>query len=158
LFSGEVGDTCFDQKKKSTRVSVGFTRVNRVLDRSADSTGFCRANSLAGFYLDLDRSQARVGRVSGRPVGLGFKTMSERLNDIKPGSAIRSMFLSLTFLLDPISFESGMIVRSKAIRFDSTTKSKDIKSDLAARPKTLKILSILFTFVLHLKNNLLLTA
>jgi len=145
------------KKKKSSRVSAGFTRVNRVLDRSAGSTEFCRDNSLAGFYLDLDQSQAQVGRVSGRPIGPGFKTMSERLNDIKPGSAIRSIFLSLTFLLDPISFESGMIVRSKAIRLDSTTKFKDIESDLAARPKTLKILSILFTFVLHLKNNLLLT-
>jgi len=25
LFSGEVGDTCFDQKKKGGHVSAGFT-------------------------------------------------------------------------------------------------------------------------------------
>jgi len=33
------------------------------------STGFRRANSPAGFYLDPDRSQARVGQVPGRPAG-----------------------------------------------------------------------------------------
>ena len=33
------------------------------------STGFHRANSQTGFCLDLDRSQARVGRVPGRPAG-----------------------------------------------------------------------------------------
>jgi hypothetical protein len=33
------------------------------------STGFHRANSQAGFCLHQDRSQARVGRVSGRPAG-----------------------------------------------------------------------------------------
>ena len=70
MFSGEVEDTCFDKKKKAgSRVSAGFTRVNRVLGRPTGSTRFRRANSLAGFYLDPDRSQARVGRVSGRPVG-----------------------------------------------------------------------------------------
>ena len=33
------------------------------------STGFLRANSQTGFYLDPDRFQARVGRVPGRPAG-----------------------------------------------------------------------------------------
>jgi len=33
------------------------------------STEFHRVNSQAGFYLDPDRSQARVGRVSVRPAG-----------------------------------------------------------------------------------------
>jgi len=33
------------------------------------STGFRRVNSPPGFYLDPDRSQARVGRVPGRPAG-----------------------------------------------------------------------------------------
>jgi len=33
------------------------------------STGFSRANSQAGFCLHPDRSQARVGRVPGRPAG-----------------------------------------------------------------------------------------
>jgi len=52
-----------------SRVSVGFTRVGRVSDRTARSTGFCRVNSPPGFYLDPDWSQARVGRVPGRPAG-----------------------------------------------------------------------------------------
>ena len=33
------------------------------------STEFLRANSQAGFYLDPDRFQARVGRVPGQPAG-----------------------------------------------------------------------------------------
>jgi hypothetical protein len=48
------------KKKKRGRVSVGFTRVARVPGRPTGSTGFRRANSPAGFYLDPDRSQARV--------------------------------------------------------------------------------------------------
>jgi hypothetical protein len=51
-------------------VSARFTRVDRVPGWPAGSTWwFRRAKSLAGFYLDPDRSQARVGRVSGRLVG-----------------------------------------------------------------------------------------
>ena len=62
MFSGEVGDTCFDIKKKEgSRVYPGQPGFG--------STGFCQANSPAGFYLDPDRSQARVGRVLDRPVG-----------------------------------------------------------------------------------------
>ena len=58
LFSGDVGDTCFD-KKKGSRVYPG--------QPGSGSTRFRRANSPAGFYLDPDRSQARVVRVPGRP-------------------------------------------------------------------------------------------
>jgi hypothetical protein len=44
--------------------------LNRVYPgRPAWSTGFRQANSPAGFCLDPDRSQARVGRVPGRPAG-----------------------------------------------------------------------------------------
>jgi len=48
-----------ENKKKIDRVSPGFGRVDRV----------SRANSRAGFCLNPDRSQARVGRVPGRPAG-----------------------------------------------------------------------------------------
>jgi hypothetical protein len=63
LFSGEVGDTCFDkkqkQKKKGSRVYPGHP--------GSGSTRW--ANSPASFYLDPDRSQAQAGRVPGRPTG-----------------------------------------------------------------------------------------
>jgi hypothetical protein len=39
------------------------------------STGFCRANSLTGLFINPARFQSRVSRVSGQPVGPGFKTM-----------------------------------------------------------------------------------
>jgi len=44
--------------------------VARVPSWPAGSTEFHRANSPTGFYLDPDRSQARVGRVPGWPAGL----------------------------------------------------------------------------------------
>jgi hypothetical protein len=56
-------------KKKTLRVSAGFTLVARVPGRPAGSTGFNQANSRAGFCLHPDRSQARVDRVPGRPAG-----------------------------------------------------------------------------------------
>jgi hypothetical protein len=60
--------TC--NKKKIDRVSPGFDRVDRVPGRlGPGSTGFRWVNSRAGFCLHPDRSQARVGRVPGRPVG-----------------------------------------------------------------------------------------
>jgi hypothetical protein len=49
--------------KKRGRVSAGFTQVARVSDQPAGSTGFRRANSSAGFYLDPDWSQARVSKL-----------------------------------------------------------------------------------------------
>ena len=52
--------------KKRGRVSTGFARVP---GRPARSIEFRRVNSPPGFYLDPDRSQARVGRVPGRPAG-----------------------------------------------------------------------------------------
>jgi len=58
-----------EKKRERDRVSAGFTRVAWVPGRPAWSTGFFRANFQAGFYLDPDRSQARVGRVPGRPAG-----------------------------------------------------------------------------------------
>ena len=58
-----------ENKKKIDRVSPGFGRVDRVLGRPAGSTGFPRVNSRAGFCLNPDRSQARVGRVPGRSAG-----------------------------------------------------------------------------------------
>jgi len=45
------------------RVSAGFTRVSWVPGRTAGSTGFYRVNSPPGFYLDPDRSQARVSKL-----------------------------------------------------------------------------------------------
>jgi len=57
------------KKKERDRVSAGFTRVARVPGLPGGSTGFFRANFQAGFYLDPDRSQARVCRVPGRPAG-----------------------------------------------------------------------------------------
>jgi hypothetical protein len=66
----------WETKTTSFRIHVyikkeaGFTQVARVPSRPAGSTGFYRANSPTGFYLDPDRSQARVGRVSGRPARL----------------------------------------------------------------------------------------
>jgi hypothetical protein len=56
-------------REKSDRVSPGFDRVDRFPGRPGGSTGFPRANSQAGFSLHPDRSQARVGRVTGRPAG-----------------------------------------------------------------------------------------
>jgi hypothetical protein len=47
---------------------LGLSRVYP--GRPAGWTGFRRANSQAGFCLDLDRSHARVGQVPGRPAGL----------------------------------------------------------------------------------------
>jgi hypothetical protein len=56
------------KKKKKKRERPGLSRVYP--DRlGSGSTGFFRANFQAGFYLDPDRSQARVGRVPGRPAG-----------------------------------------------------------------------------------------
>ena len=52
------------------RLSAEFTRVDQVPGWLAGSTGFRRANSQAGFYLDPERSQARVDRVPGRPARL----------------------------------------------------------------------------------------
>jgi hypothetical protein len=49
-----------EKKRERDRVSAGFTRVAWVPGRPAWSTGFFRANFQAGFYLDPDRSQARV--------------------------------------------------------------------------------------------------
>ena len=55
--------------KKIDRVSPRFGRVDRVLGWPAGSTWFPRANSWAGFCLNPDWSQARVGQVPGRPAG-----------------------------------------------------------------------------------------
>jgi len=66
----------WETKTTSFRIHVyikkkaGFTQVARVPSRPAGSTGFHRANSPTGFFLDPDRSQAQVGRVSGRPARL----------------------------------------------------------------------------------------
>jgi len=45
---------------KKDRVSAGFARVAWVPGRPTGSTGFHRVNSQTAFYLDSDRSQARV--------------------------------------------------------------------------------------------------
>jgi len=58
-----------ENKKKIDRVLPGFGRVDRVPGRPSGSTGFPRVNSRAGFCLNPDRSQARVGQVPGRPAG-----------------------------------------------------------------------------------------
>jgi hypothetical protein len=49
-----------NKKKKGSRVSAKFARVDWVPDWPAGSTGSRWANFSAGFYLDLDRFQARV--------------------------------------------------------------------------------------------------
>jgi hypothetical protein len=43
--------------------------ISRDAEVKGREEGFCRANSQAGFCLHPDRSQARVGRVPGRPAG-----------------------------------------------------------------------------------------
>ena len=58
-----------ENNKKIDRVLPGFGRVDRVPGRPSGSTGFPRVNSRAGFCLNPDRSQARVGQVPGRPAG-----------------------------------------------------------------------------------------
>jgi len=64
-------------KKKLTGSHPGLTgwTGSQVDPPGPGSTGFSRANSRAGFCLHPDRSQARVGRVPGRPAGPGFKTL-----------------------------------------------------------------------------------
>ena len=56
-------------KPRSNSKTPGLARVARVPGRPAGSIEFRRANSPAGFYLNLDRSQTRVGRVPSRPSG-----------------------------------------------------------------------------------------
>jgi hypothetical protein len=53
------------KKKKKNRVSLGFGRADRVSDRPARPTGFSWVNFRAGFYLNPDRFQARVGQIPG---------------------------------------------------------------------------------------------
>ena len=62
LFIFVVSRLCILKKER-----LGFSQV--CLGRPAGSAGFRRVNSPPGFYLDPDRSQARVGRVPGRPAG-----------------------------------------------------------------------------------------
>ena len=62
------------------------------------STGFHRAKSPAVFYLDPARPQARVGWVSGRPVGPGFKTMLPVKENVIPPCC----WMSHDFLFLPI--------------------------------------------------------
>jgi len=91
--------------QEGSRVSTGFTWVDRVLDWPAGSTEFLRANSQMGFYLNPDRFQApdRLDPGSTRRAGPGFKTM---LSFIKK-SCFESVFLSnilLTWLVFIINY------------------------------------------------------